>query len=305
MPSIHLLDSRSWDDRAQYALDLAVAAREAGLGADRFVLTSDSPLEPHFRQAGFEVSRFRLTGWLGFVGVASLGNMLREAASAGWTAINLHTPALANAASGAADIAGRGRLKLIYTDHTPAATAADPALRKSLGLFDEVVDATAAVSFFQSCLPLRGCGAEPLRIIAVGPIERGSGTDILVEAMTLLDNPGRFRLTIAGEGEGRVVMPLLRRLRKAHLEGSVVEMAGNVVVTDSLLDAADLAVAPSRAPEGSAAIARRMLRRGVPLLAADTPSHRALAAGYPGGVTLYDPANPHALASLIAGRAAK
>lgn len=138
--------------------------------------------------------------------------------------------------------------------------------------------------------------AGPLQLLYVGDIDSECGLDVLVQTLGEPSNPD-WRLTVAGSGRGRDVMPIVRATRSLGIADRI-EWLGNVENTGELYERAAVAVLPAKSGGGNALAAEDALAAGCRVIAASTGCHAEIFASLP-GVFLVEPGNPQAMKEAL------
>lgn len=135
-----------------------------------------------------------------------------------------------------------------------------------------------------------------INMLWIGSITPESRLGDVVEAMGLLAGV-ELRLIVAGQGEARSAVPLLRRVKALGLEGSI-DFEGAVALSPSLLSRADAVILPSPSDPCNPDTAAIAMNSGLPLVMADSPRNRAIAGGRDVAL-FFEPMSPQSLAESL------
>lgn len=269
MRIIHLVGSRSWDDKAEGALRAALAMRAIGFAQSIIITDKDTELHTFYAAHGLEVYPMTLHGFGSIFTPARLGNMLlRERSSL----LHLHHPALMRIAAGALAVARQAGARMVVNVSPAELEQLDPR-RKAMIAAEGVAASPLPPVGFNVETAREDNTSEALRALIIGELNKESGVAEVVDTLLTLSDPTRLRLTVAGSGKGNYVMPLLRKLRKAKLDGQV-EWVGNRALDAELWRAHDLLLLPSSAPRDGEVLAPLAMAQGLGVVALDTPAHR-------------------------------
>lgn len=273
MRVIHVVGSRSWDDKAEGALRAALAMRAIGFAQSVIITDNATSLHTFYAAHGLEVYPMTLHGFGSIFTPARLGNMLlREPSSL----LHLHDLALTRIAVGAITIARPEGARMVVNASAVETEQLDPRRRAMIAAEGVVVAPLLPVGF--NVLAPREVEATDaaLRMLIIGELTKESGVADVIDTLLALSEPTRLRITVVGSGKGNYVMPLLRKLRKAKLDGRV-EWLGDKAIDDDLWRAHDLLLLPSSEPGDGVVLAPLAMAQGLGVVALDTPSHRSLA----------------------------
>lgn len=203
------------------------------------------------------------TGFLAsLIAPARVARLLRDHSEA--VILHAHSPEAISAAVRAVSVSGHNGARIVAHLHVtpPRFTLAD---RKYLDACDAIVTDSQdyadnlvnsgydpgerlnviapGVSIPSSVAPLPclGSSGNPVTFIHHGQLARENGTRDIVDAFIAIAPSTNARILIAGEGEGRNVMPLIRRCRSEHLEDRVL-WTGPVEEIATVIDKSDIGI---------------------------------------------------------------
>lgn len=143
--------------------------------------------------------------------------------------------------------------------------------------------------------PLRSEVARPRRLVSIGRLEPQKGLDVLMRALAVVhEHVPDVSLTIVGDGSQREGLAALRDELRL---GEAIAFAGWVPQVESVLDAADLLVLPSRW-ESQGRVVLEAMARGLPVVATRVGTVAKLVDD-PSLGRLIDELSPRALAEAL------
>lgn len=257
-----IVSSDKWDGKSSAALNLSRALVAGGHKCVAVTRRNWNGIDL-FRRSGVEVHRMLTGGLFDLIAApAFVSRVLRSGAP--WV-VQVFSAYDCSVAAKAIRLSGNPDVRLVATLHeVPSriapATAADLDLCSALvvesetargrlsetgySIGDRLHVIASASEISPTPLPCTLSPDAPVTFIYVGQMTKSRGIDLLVDAfMTLRDLD--VRLIMCGEGPGREVMPVIRRVRDSGLE-SRVEWTGQTDRVAEVIARADVGVFPWR-----------------------------------------------------------
>lgn len=285
MNIVHLISNKVWGGGERYVLDLC--RRSEADGHSVAVLTRGrEAVDKPFRDAGFTPGHLPLRGALDFFSPMVLARVLNRMDAP--VVIHAHNFKDAYTAVRARRLmAEPSKVRVVVTRHLVKA-AKDSAMERDLyKQLDAVIFVSeAARTVFLAGKP--GCDEAKLhvvhnsivaptdvpreesadgdiRLLYLGRLSSEKGVDVLIDAMAMLsDLP--LKLTIAGTGTAKYVLPLMRRCGNIGIDGRV-HWAGSVDDVYASIASADIGVLPSVGTESFGLSVIEFMSQGVPVVA--------------------------------------
>lgn len=244
MKILHIIDDSRVGSEGEYMVRAALAVLRLPSAKVAAIAPSKGGIVSELQRHGIDVTTIKFGGLLGFIAVSRLANRIISFAGEGDgerdVIVHLHSAALLNVVSGAVVIAAKSCrcVKLVLSCGHADATSSSPAMRYVDAIVDPSVMQPATVCPKLTPAP----EATPLRLFYAGRLDGAVPFAELIDALTLLgDKSEGITLTVVGEGEGRYVMPMIRKLRKAGID-RIVDWRGGIDCGDPSLAGFDVAV---------------------------------------------------------------
>lgn len=275
-----------WGGGERYVLDLCTVLRSQGHNVALVCRNKTEILEP-LRAAGFEPAVMRLGGNFDIFSPVHIARMVRRFPGSGPVNIHVHNFKDAALAVKVRQLCGPARtVNIVCTRHL--VKAAKP---RRLPLYRSIdslifVSERARSEFLKGIapqelntyvihnalpcddsLPQADTSATPPLILYTGRLSVEKGPHILVEALGKIADLD-WRARICGQGEGRYVLPLLRRCRTLGIDKRV-EWPGHISDIPAEIAVATIGVVPTTAPEAFGLSIIEMMRQGLPVITTD------------------------------------
>ena len=313
---IHLISNRTWGGGERYALDLC--RRCAADGHSIAVVTRGiEAVDSRFAAAGFKPGHLPLGGPLDLVSPLQLARILNRLDAP--VIVHTHNFKDARPALTARRLRRRPRqIHVVTTRHLARPADTGATAKATYGGLDAIVfvSETARRTFLSSSPAvdhgrlhvihnsLLDTAAEhepanadaPLRLLYCGRLCAEKGLHTLIEALEQMP-AASWQLTVAGEGKGTYVLPLMRRCRQAGIDGKV-DWAGPVDDIAPLLAAADAGIVPTVAPEAFGLSILEFMQAGMAVVTTDNGAQPELITAGENGI-LVPPSDSKALAAAI------
>ena len=272
MKIIQLIDPSITPEQLSEALTVGRALKSRGHDVRLFHRLDEDVLAP-FKEAGFTTTRCRLGGAFDFISPVVVSRVID---SDDRVVLQVFTPGVLTCAARVRRLAPEGaRVRIAYhagrtmpqfTTPAKERLATDPDLyvvpfseasHRIAGAYPAIPSGRIAVVApmleRQSPLPsptsredensATTSESAPLTLLFYGHIIPSKGLDRLLNALEGF-TPSDLRLIVIGTGEGRHVMPMLRRVR-ANGVNDLIEWAGDARRPSDLVSRADIAVFPA------------------------------------------------------------
>lgn len=316
MNIVHLVSNGVWGGGERYVLDLCRACSARGHSVA--VVTRRCPaVDKPFEEAGFTPGHLPLRGAIDFISPMMLARVLNRMDAP----IVLHAHNFKDAYTA---VRARSLMKdpskarVAVTRHLVKA-AKDSAMERDLyrRIDDIIFVSETARKAFESGRP--GCdesrfhtvynsiiapqaaprqhdGDNTVRLLFAGRISAEKGVDVLLEAMArLADLP--VKLTIAGVGNAKTVMPLMSLCHRLNLDERVT-WAGHINDIFGAIAGSDIGVLPTRCIEAFGLTVLEFMSQGVPVVASAAGGPAEIITDGTDGL-LVPPSDPAALARAI------
>lgn len=313
---VHLVSNRVWGGGEQYVLDLCKALRDNGHSV-AVVTRGKSAVDSRFIAEGFTPGKLPLRGRLDIFSPIVLARVLNRMEAP--IVLHVHNFKDADTAVRARRLmADPAKVRIVLTRHLVKAAGTSRYHKDLYAAIDAMIFVSeAARSEFLSSRPqieashlfvvpnaVKIRPVEPLdvphgenRVVYVGRIAPEKGIDVLIKAISKLDDIPGLRLVIAGTGRGRDVMPLMDLARRLGVDARI-DWVGQVSDVAPLMASAAVGVLPSVGKEAFGLVVAEFMAQGVPVIAT---GHGACAEIITDGVDglLVPPADVDALADAL------
>ena len=314
MNIVHLVSNKTWGGGERYVLDLCRRCSAEGHSVAVGTRRSEAVDKP-FANAGFTPGHLPLRGAVDFLSPMMLARVLNRMDAP--TVLHAHNFKDAYTAVRARRLMKEpGKVRVVVTRHLVKA-AKDSSMERDLyrQIDDIIFVSEAARQAFVSGRP--GCDeaklhvvhnsimppepapktpSDTVRLLYAGRIAPEKGIDVLIDALaTLGDLP--LRLTVAGVGNAKTVMPLMEKCRRLGLEERV-DWAGHVDDIYTAISDADIGVLPTTVPESFGLAVLEFMSQGVPPIASNAGGPTEIITDGTDGL-LVRPGNAISLAAAI------
>ncbi|MCM1482925.1 MAG: glycosyltransferase family 4 protein [Muribaculaceae bacterium] len=317
MNIIHIISNKEWGSSERYALDICRAMKALGHNVTIVCRNADSITSP-LKSAAINYVTAPLKGSVDVISPVRVSKLLRGSSDTP-TVIHVHDFRDAVIAARARMLdKNAAKTRIIITRHiTSPAKKSVPAsaiyadvdailfpTRQSMELFTStdpdipheklhyIKPVTSRIDSHSAVQPVRD--PDSFTLLFAGEITPSKGLYTLVRAMNSLKHRP-IRLIVAGQGQGPVVMPVIREARSNGIIDRI-DFKGAITVPDTLIDSADAIVIPDK----SALLYDWMLSVpdafGVRVIASDLIAHRSI---LPEGTLYFKPGDPLSLAQAI------
>lgn len=314
MNIIHLVSNKVWGGGETYALELCRALASEGHNVKVFTRRKTAPAEV-FAAEGLLAGTLPLRGSIDFISPLRLTKTLD--ACQGRTIVHVHNFKDAATALAARRLAcDPSKIKIVATRHLALAAKTDKSHTSIYNELDRIIFVShRAHEEFLSTAPaverLRlvvihngvhlPSPAEPephegLRILYAGRISPEKGLNVLIDALGRCT--GRmWHLDVCGDGRSRVVMPIVRTARANGVDARTT-WHGHVADIAPMMQAADVVVVPTVAPEAFGLSIVEAMARGKVVITSDNGAQpEIITSGHDG--LLVPPGDAQALADAI------
>lgn len=289
MNIIHIVSNKEWNSSERYALDLARGMKALG-HKTTVVCRNNDDIRSVFKKAGIDTVTAPLLGAVDIISPVKISRLLRENPDA-HTIIHVHDFSDAVTASRARTLTDNKKTRIVITRHITSpgkkgasATAiyndidailfptewskenfmwGEPGVDSSK--LKVINPATARIDTDTSVQPVRD--TEVFTILFAGRITPEKGVDTLIKAVSSLKELP-VRVIVAGQGEGPVVMPIIKEARACGIADRI-DWKGAVAIPDRLIDAADVVVIPDKTPAIYDWMLSASASFGLPVIASD------------------------------------
>lgn len=316
MNIIYIVSNKDWNSSERYVLDLAKGMKALGHKVT-VVCRNNDEIRQVYKKAGIDTVTAPLLGAMDIISPVKVSRLLREKPD---SAAIIHVQDFSDAvtASRARTLSDNKKTRIVLTRHITspgkkgaAATAiyndtdaivfptqrskerfvsGDPGV-ESMKLF-VVKPSTNRTDTDTSVQPVRD--AEVFTVLFAGRITPTKGVDTLIKAVSQIKELP-VRVIVAGQGEGPVVMPVIKEARADGIADRI-DWKGAVAVPDSLFAAADIAVIPDKIPAVYDWMLSAASTFSLPMIASDHAEHREM---LPESTIYFEAGNPDDLARAI------
>lgn len=285
---IQLVSERTCSDIVRGVLDLCGSLDAAGHSV-AVITRGYEAVDGCFTKAGFTPGRLPLGGPLDLITPMRLSSILGRIAPP--VVVHVHSFKDARNAVMARRLCRQPQnVRIVATRHMAKPAGRGSSDRELYARIDDIVfESDAALGQFLSSapdvdrarlhvlrpgipalppLPAKECGTP--HIVFAGPLVPEKGIDVLVDALCRISDLD-WRATIAGEGKGSYVLPLMRRCRECGMSERI-EWPGILPLSDipALMESAHVAVLPSRTCESFTYFIPDAMLEGAVLVASDS-----------------------------------
>lgn len=296
MNIIHLLSNKTPGNAETYVLDLCRAHEKAGHSTAVVSRYRNPEITAPFAAAGIPVGHLPLRGAFDFISPSMLSRVLDRMEAP--VAVHVHNFKDALVALRARRLLRRHKMKdvrvvcTIHNDETAGSSRQDSNIYAELDAFIFLSDASRKTFLSTATTALRHSGRlrvipgsvlpsetsvpsrkeeRPFTFIYIGSLTLSQGIDVMLQAFEKVneERPGRSKLVVAGSGESRFVMPLVRKARGRGFD-KAIEWLGQREDSFDLLDSADALLLPARGDVPCPLAAVAAMSRGVPVIGSAT-----------------------------------
>lgn len=319
MNIVQIVGNKVWGGGERYVLDLC-RALEADGHSVAVITRGKEAVDSRFRAAGFTPGRLPLGGLFDFISPGRLAAVLDRMDAP--VVVHVHNFKMARLAVAARKMMKKpAKVRIVVTRHLVRPAKTD---KSSIALY-RAVDAIVFVSelalgVFRSTLPQgsvdetvlnvvhnavvpptaiepAGKDSGEIRLVYTGRICAEKGLDVLVKALSRLENINGLRLHVAGTGTPADVERLMRLAVSLGIADRI-EWHGHVDNVWPLIASADIAVLPSVVAEAFSMSILEYLAVGVPVVTTDRGSQPEIIENGVNGL-LVAPGDDKALADAL------
>ncbi len=317
MNIIHIISNNHWEPSERYALDLCRAMQTAGHKVTAVCRNSDE-IRSRLKLSNITSVTAPLLGNLDVISPVRIAKLLREAKDTP-TVIHVHRFADAVIASRARTLTDGSNVKIVLTRHITSAGKKGVSASAIYNDLDAMVFPTSdSMQTFASTSPgvaqekmhvihpateyLSGDSAiQPVKdpelfsLVFAGNLNPESGIDTLVKAIGLCkDLP--LRLVVAGQGQGPVVMPVVKASRTLGVADRI-DWRGPISLPDTVVESADAIILPDKSATMYRWLTTAAATYGLRAIASDLPQHHEMLSE--ATTTFFTPGDAESLAGAI------